>query len=130
VVTMVVSSYVGDAALVAVVGSSPACSWVCLGLFVAVKSKLWWRVPVAYDDWQQVVRLVIFYDTSLAWFSFIALCQSRSCVVFQWWLSSGTGFHVAPHSPYSVGWFDDRLGEVGVICSIFLGCRCCLLGEK
>jgi hypothetical protein len=42
---MVVSSDVGDVALVAVVGSSPACSWVCLGLFVAVKSKLRWRVP-------------------------------------------------------------------------------------
>jgi hypothetical protein len=65
---MMVSSYVGDVALVAVVGSSPICSWVCLSLFVAVKSKLRWRVPVAYDDWQQVVRSVIFYDASLAWF--------------------------------------------------------------
>jgi hypothetical protein len=45
VATMVVSSDVGDVALVAVVGSSPACSWVCLGLCVAVKSKLRWRVP-------------------------------------------------------------------------------------
>jgi hypothetical protein len=52
VVTMMASSYVGDVALVAVVGSSPTCSWVCLGLFVAVKSKLRWRVLVAYDDWQ------------------------------------------------------------------------------
>jgi hypothetical protein len=91
VVTMVVSSYVGDAALVVVVGSSPACSWVCLDLFVAVKSKLRWRVPVAYDDWQhddwqQVVRSVIFYDASLAWLvlPYTTLCQSRSCVVFRW----------------------------------------------
>jgi hypothetical protein len=44
VATMVVSSDVGDVALVVVVGSSPACSWVCLGFFVAVKSKLRWRV--------------------------------------------------------------------------------------
>jgi hypothetical protein len=52
VAMVVVSSYVRDAALIAIVGSSPACSWVCLGLSVAVKSKLQWWVPVAYDDWQ------------------------------------------------------------------------------
>jgi hypothetical protein len=45
VATMVMSSDVGDVALVEVVGSSSACPWVCLGLFVAVKSKLCWRVP-------------------------------------------------------------------------------------
>jgi hypothetical protein len=32
-------------------------------------------------------------------------------------MSSGTSFHVAPHGLYSVGWFDDRLGEVGFVCS-------------
>jgi hypothetical protein len=45
VATMVEMSDVGDVALVEVVGSSSTCSWVCLGLFVAVKSKLRWRVP-------------------------------------------------------------------------------------
>jgi hypothetical protein len=45
VATMVMSSDVGDVALVMVVGSSSACPWVCLGLFVAVKSELRWRVP-------------------------------------------------------------------------------------
>jgi hypothetical protein len=82
IATMVVSSYVGDATLVPVVKSSSVCSWVCLDLFVAVKSNLQWRVPMAYDNWQHVVRSVIFYGASLAWFSFIALSQSRSDVVF------------------------------------------------
>jgi hypothetical protein len=45
VATMVVSSDVGDVALVVVVSSSPACLCVCLSLFVAVKSKVRWRVP-------------------------------------------------------------------------------------
>ena len=45
VATMMGTSDVGDVAMVAVVGSSPACPWVCLGLFVAVKSKLRWRGP-------------------------------------------------------------------------------------
>ena len=36
--------------MVEVVGSSLACSWDGLGWFVAVKSKLRWRGPVAYDD--------------------------------------------------------------------------------
>jgi hypothetical protein len=45
VATMVVSSDVGDMALVVLVGSSPTCSWVFLGLLVAVKLKLRWRVP-------------------------------------------------------------------------------------
>jgi hypothetical protein len=45
VATMVVSNNVGDVSLVVIVGSSPMCSWVCLGLFVAVKSKLLWWVP-------------------------------------------------------------------------------------
>ena len=52
VATMMGTSDVGGVALVEVVGSSSACPWVCLGLFVAVKSKLRWRGPVAYDDWQ------------------------------------------------------------------------------
>jgi hypothetical protein len=43
--TMVVPSDVRDVALVEVVGSFLACPWVCLVLFVALKSKLWWRVP-------------------------------------------------------------------------------------
>lgn len=33
-------SDVGDAAMVAIVGSSSACSRLCLGLFVAMESKL------------------------------------------------------------------------------------------
>jgi hypothetical protein len=45
VATMVVSSDVRDVALVVVVGSSPACPWVYLGLFVAVNSKLRSRDP-------------------------------------------------------------------------------------
>jgi hypothetical protein len=45
VATMMVLTDVGDAALVAVVDSSSACLWVCLGLFVAAKSKLRWRGP-------------------------------------------------------------------------------------
>jgi hypothetical protein len=45
VAMMMVSSDVGDVALVVLVGSSPTCSWVCLGFLVAVKSKLRWRVP-------------------------------------------------------------------------------------
>ena len=59
-------SDVGSAAMVAVVGSSSACSRYCLGLFVAVESKLrWrWRGPVVYDDWQQVVRSAIFRGAS------------------------------------------------------------------
>ena len=61
-------SDVGDAAMVAVVGSSPACPRYCLGLFVAVESKLRWRGPVVYDDWLQVVRSVIFRGASRAWF--------------------------------------------------------------
>ena len=44
-------SDVGDAAMVAVVGSSPACPWFCLGLLIAAESKLWRRGPVVYDDW-------------------------------------------------------------------------------
>ena len=50
VATMMGVCDVGDAAMVVVVGSSPACSWDGLGWFVAVKSKLRWRGPVAYDD--------------------------------------------------------------------------------
>ena len=50
VATMTGMSDVGDVALVEVVGSSPTCLCDCIGLFVAVKSKLRWRVPVAYDD--------------------------------------------------------------------------------
>jgi hypothetical protein len=45
VATMMVLIDVGDTAFVEVVGSSPACPWVYLGLFVAVKSKLQWRGP-------------------------------------------------------------------------------------
>jgi hypothetical protein len=48
---MVGSSDVRDEALFEVIGSSPLCLWLCLGLFVAVKSKLQWRVLVSYDDW-------------------------------------------------------------------------------
>jgi hypothetical protein len=55
VATMVEMSDVGDVALVEVVGSSSTCSWVCLGLFVAVKSKLQWRVLDDGDRWS--VRL-------------------------------------------------------------------------
>jgi hypothetical protein len=51
VATMVGSSDVRDEALFEVIGSSPLCLWLCLGLFVAVKSKLQWRVLVSYDDW-------------------------------------------------------------------------------
>jgi hypothetical protein len=32
------------------------------GLFIVVKSKLRWRVPVTYDDWRQVVCSAIFRD--------------------------------------------------------------------
>jgi hypothetical protein len=66
VATMVGMSDVGDTALVAVVGSSSTCPWVCLGLFVSMKSELRWRVPVAYDDWRQVIRSVIFHGASFA----------------------------------------------------------------
>jgi hypothetical protein len=45
VATMVGTSNVGDMDLVVVFGSSPVCPWVCLGLFVVVKSKLRWRGP-------------------------------------------------------------------------------------
>ena len=58
-------SDVDDAAMVAVVGSSPACLRFCLGLLVAVKSKLRWRGPVVYDDWLHVTRSVIFRGASL-----------------------------------------------------------------
>jgi hypothetical protein len=44
VMTMVLID-VGDVALVEVVSSSPTCPWICLCLFVAMKSKLWWRGP-------------------------------------------------------------------------------------
>ena len=57
-------SDVGDAAMVAVVGSSPACPRYCLGLFVAVESKLRRQGPVVYDDWLQVVRSAIFRGAS------------------------------------------------------------------
>jgi hypothetical protein len=43
VAMMVGMSDVGHAALVEIVGSSPACLWVGLGLLVAIKPKLWWR---------------------------------------------------------------------------------------
>ena len=61
-------SDVGDAAMVAIVGSSPACPRYCLGLFVAVESKLRWQDPVVYDDWLQMVHSVIFRGASRAWF--------------------------------------------------------------
>jgi hypothetical protein len=59
---------VGDAAMVEVVGSSPACPRVCLGLSVAVKSKLRRRGPVVYDDRLQVALSAIFRGASRAWF--------------------------------------------------------------
>ena len=52
--------------MVEVVGSFPACSHDCLARFVVAKSKLRWRVPVAYDNGQQVVRSLIFYSASHA----------------------------------------------------------------
>jgi hypothetical protein len=52
---MVGSSDVRDEALFEVIGSSPLCLWLCLGLFVAVKSKLQWRVLDDGDRWS--VRL-------------------------------------------------------------------------
>jgi hypothetical protein len=39
---------------------------------------------VAYDDWRQVIRSVIFHGDNLAWFSILVLHQSRSCVVLSW----------------------------------------------
>jgi hypothetical protein len=92
---MVGMSDVGDMALVAVVGSSSTCPWVCLGLFVAVKLKLRWRVPVAYDDWWQVVRSAIFCGARLAWFSFVVIPQIQSCIVLsqvvKFWRGSSCG---------------------------------------
>ena len=61
-------SDVGDATMVAIVGSSSACPWFCLDLFVAVESKLRRRGPVVYDDWLQVALSAIFRDASRAWF--------------------------------------------------------------
>jgi hypothetical protein len=61
-------SDVGDAAMVAVVGSSSACPRFCLGLFVAKESKLRRRGPVVYDDWLQVFRSAISRGASRAWF--------------------------------------------------------------
>ncbi|KAE8812930.1 Ubiquitin carboxyl-terminal hydrolase 9 [Hordeum vulgare] len=61
-------SEVGDAAMVAVVGSSPACPQYCLGMFVVVESKLRWRGPAIYDDWLQVARSAISRGASRAWF--------------------------------------------------------------
>jgi hypothetical protein len=96
VATMVGMRDVGDVALVEIVGSSSACPWVGLGLFVAVKSKLRWRVPVVYDDWRQVVCSAIFHGVSLAWFFFVVLAQSRSCAVLSQvavlWRGSSCGF--------------------------------------
>ena len=54
--------------MVVVVGSSPACPRYCLGLFVAVESKLRRRGHMVYDDWLHVVRLAIFRHASRAWF--------------------------------------------------------------
>ena len=45
VATMTGTSEVEDVVVVVLVGSSPTCSWVCLGVFVAKKSKLLWRFP-------------------------------------------------------------------------------------
>jgi hypothetical protein len=76
-------SDVGDAAMVAVVGSSPACLRFCLGLLVAVESKLRRRGPVVYDDWLHVTRSAIFCGASLRLILFVCvLRQSRSCVVW------------------------------------------------
>jgi hypothetical protein len=131
VATMVGMSDVGDVALVEIVGSSSACPWVGLGLFVAVKSKLRWWVPVAYDDWRQVVCSAIFHGASLAWFFFVVLPQSRSCAVLSQvavlWRGSSCGF-VRPLQ----SWLVRRLcfGKVGVVCSEFVGWSCCFLGEK
>ena len=47
-------SDVGNAAMVVIVGSSPACPRYYLGLFVAMESKLRRRGPVVYDDWLHV----------------------------------------------------------------------------
>ena len=57
-------SDVGNVAMVAVVGSSPACSRYCLGLFVTVESKLRRQGPVVYDDWLQMARSAIFRGAS------------------------------------------------------------------
>ena len=61
-------SVVGDAAMVAVVGSSSACPRYCLGFLVAMESKLRRRGPVVYDDWLQVARSAISRGASRAWF--------------------------------------------------------------
>ena len=61
--------------MVAVVDSSPTCSRYCLGLFVAVESKLRWQDPVVYDDWLQMVHSVIFRGASRALF-----CHSLFCI--------------------------------------------------
>ncbi|KAE8805349.1 Ubiquitin carboxyl-terminal hydrolase 9 [Hordeum vulgare] len=61
-------SKVGNAVMVAVAGSSPACSRYCLRLFVAVESKLQLQDHVVYNDWLQMARSEIFCGASCAWF--------------------------------------------------------------
>lgn len=83
-------SNVGDATMVEVFGSSLAYLWECLGLLDAVKSELRRRVPVVT---MTGIRCFVRWSSSaptlhqsrmrcsVRRLSFVALCQSRSCVV-------------------------------------------------
>ncbi|XBI55369.1 hypothetical protein VPH35_037208 [Triticum aestivum] len=85
-------SNVGDAAMVAVVGSSLACPRDCLGLFAVVESKLRRRGPVVYDDRLQVARLAILLASAVPGF----VHRSRSCAVWpqvaEFWLRFSCSF--------------------------------------
>ena len=79
VATMTGMSHVGDVALDEVVGSSQACPWVCISLFVVDKSKLMWCVPLMSDDWRQPIG-VPFGD--LPWLEFLLHNSSLKLKVF------------------------------------------------
>jgi hypothetical protein len=85
---------VGDAALVAVVSSSPACLWVCLGFVVVTKSKLQWQGPGGvrwlvigglFDDlsWRQPCLVLLSFIVGV-----------RAALSCRRWPSFGADLHV------------------------------------
>ncbi|XBI88216.1 hypothetical protein VPH35_026203 [Triticum aestivum] len=87
------ASEVGGMTVVAVVGSSSACPWDYLGLFVAVKSELRRRGPCGNDDKQRAVYSVVFHGANLVWFLLrISPSEAMLCCPRCRWLSSSRIF--------------------------------------
>ena len=66
VATMMGVCDVGDGAMVAVDGSSPACSWDYLGLFCCGEVRAMVAGPCGDDERQQVVCSMVFHGASPA----------------------------------------------------------------